>query len=105
MQKGTLTQTDIYTGGIGPKISRLYDYNRYTANMIDNEFELKNVLQKNLYEITNYEEFFQSPSIVLASSGMVLERTSSFNLAQYWMKKYRSAIFTVGFYGGEHSRI
>jgi Cft2 family RNA processing exonuclease len=97
MNTGTLTQTDIYTGGIGPKISRVYDYNRYSANMIDEEFELKNVPQKNLYEITNYEEFFRSPSIVLASSGMVLERTASYNLAQYWIRKYRSAIFTVGY--------
>jgi Cft2 family RNA processing exonuclease len=97
MQKGTLTQTDIYTGGIGPKISMVYDYNRYNVNMIDKEFEIKNIPQKNLYEITNYEEFFKSPSIVLASSGMVLERTASFNLAQHWIKKYKSAIFTVGY--------
>jgi Cft2 family RNA processing exonuclease len=97
MQKGTLTQTDIYTGGIGPKISMVYDYNRYTTNMVDKEFELKNVPQINLYEITNYEEFFKSPSIVLASSGMILEKTASFNLAQHWIKKYRSAIFTVGY--------
>ena len=97
MQKGTLTQTDIYTGGIGPRISRVYDYNRYTANMIDKEFELMNIPQKNLYEVSNYEDFFKSPSIVLASSGMVLERTASFNLAQHWIKKYRSAIFTVGY--------
>jgi Cft2 family RNA processing exonuclease len=97
MQKGTLTQTDIFTGGIGPKISRVYDYNRYTVNMTDREFELKNIPQKNLYEITNFEEFFKSPSIVLASSGMVLERTASFYLAQYWIKKHRSAIFTVGY--------
>jgi len=97
MHKGTLTQADIYTGGIGPKISRVYDYNRYAVNMIDKEFEFKTVQQKNLYEITNYEEFFKSPSILLASSGMVLERTVSFNLAKYWIKKYRSAIFTVGY--------
>lgn len=97
IQKGTLTQTDVYTGGIGPKISRVYDYNRYTANMIDKEFELMNIPQKNLYEVSNYEDFFKSPSIVLASSGMVLERTASFNLAQHWIKKSRSAIFTVGY--------
>jgi predicted metal-dependent RNase len=65
--------------------------------MIDKEFELKNILQKDLYGVTNFEEFFKTPSIVLASSGMVLERTASYNLAQYWIKKYRSAIFTVGY--------
>jgi Cft2 family RNA processing exonuclease len=97
MLKDKLIQTDIYTGGIGPKISRIYDYNRYTVNMIDKEFELKNIPQKNLYEITNYEDFFKNPSIILASSGMLLERTISFRLAQYWIKKHQSAIFTVGY--------
>ena len=85
MQKGTLTQTDIYTGGIGPKINRVYDYNRYTVNMIDKEFELNIIPQKNLYEITNFEEFFKTPCIVLASSGMVLEGTASYNLAKHWI--------------------
>jgi Cft2 family RNA processing exonuclease len=65
--------------------------------MVDKEFELMNIPQKNLYEITNYEDFFKSPSIVLASSGMVLERTVSFNLAKCWIKKHQSAIFTVGY--------
>jgi cleavage and polyadenylation specificity factor subunit 3 len=97
MQKGMLTQTDIYTGGMGPKISRVYDYNRYSVNMTDKEFELKNIPQKYLYEVTNYEEFFKSPSIVLVSSGMVLEGTASFNLTKHWIKKIRSAIFTVGY--------
>jgi predicted metal-dependent RNase len=45
----------------------------------------------------NYEDFFRPPSIVLASSGMLLPGTVSFNLAKYWLKKPNSAIFTVGY--------
>jgi Cft2 family RNA processing exonuclease len=97
MDKGTLTQTDIYTGGIGPKISRVYDYNRYAVNMKDKEFELRNIPQKNLYDITNNEEFFKSPCIVLAPSGMMQPGTASFNLAKNWLRKSDSAIFTVGY--------
>jgi Cft2 family RNA processing exonuclease len=97
MQAGTLTQTDIYTGGIGPKISRVYDYNRYAVNRTDKEFELWNIPQKNLFDITNYEDFFKPPCIVLASSGMLLPGTVSFNLTQYWLKKSNSAIFMVGY--------
>jgi Cft2 family RNA processing exonuclease len=97
MAAGTLTQTDIYTGGIGPKISRVYDYNRYAVNRTDKEFELWNIPQKNLFDVTNYEDFFKPPCIVLASSGMLLPGTISFNLTQYWLKKYNSAIFTVGY--------
>jgi Cft2 family RNA processing exonuclease len=97
MLKGTLTETNIYTGGIGAKINTVYDYNRYAVNMIDKEFALKNIPQNNLYEVTNYEEFFKTPSIVLASSGMMLEKTASFNLAKYWLNNPISAIFTVGY--------
>ena len=97
MESGTLTQTDIYTGGIGPKISRVYDYNRYAVNRTDKEFELWNIPQKNLFDISNYEDFFKPPCIVLASSGMLLPGTISFNLTQFWLKKSNSAIFTVGF--------
>jgi cleavage and polyadenylation specificity factor subunit 3 len=97
MLKGTLTETSIYTGGIGTKINTIYDYNRYAVNMIDKEFVLKNIPQNNLYEITNYEEFFKTPSIVMASSGMMLEKTASYNLAKSWLKNPLSAIFTVGY--------
>lgn len=97
MKAGTLTQTDIYTGGIGPKISRVYDYNRYAVKRTDKEFELMNIPQKNLFDITNFEDFFKTPSIVLASSGMLLPGTISFNLGQYWLKKSNSAIFIVGY--------
>jgi Cft2 family RNA processing exonuclease len=95
--KGKLTQTDIYTGGIGAKISRLYDYNRYVVNMQDPEFQLKSIPQKNLYSIENIDNFFKNPCIVLASSGMMLEKTASFKLAKRWIKQKDSAIFTVGF--------
>jgi Cft2 family RNA processing exonuclease len=97
MEAGSLAKTDIYTGGIGPKISRIYDYNRYAVNRTDKEFELWDIPQKNLFDVMNYEDFFRPPSIVLASSGMLLPGTVSFNLAKYWLKKPNSAIFTVGY--------
>jgi len=97
MLGGKLTQTDIYTGGIGKKISRVYDYNRYAVNVQNPEFELKSALQKNLYDVENSENFFKSPCIVLASSGMMLEKTASFKLAKRWIEQENSAIFSVGF--------
>ena len=97
MESGRLAKVDIFTGGLGEKINRVYDYNRYVVNMIDPEFEIKTIPLKNLYEIERPDDFFKSPSIVLASSGMMLERTTSFKLAKYWLKKKDSAIFTVGY--------
>ncbi len=97
MKEGRLTNADIYTGGIANKISRVYDYNRYVVRRIDNDFELNSVPQKNIYEVKNSEEFFKSPSIVLAPSGMMIKGTASYNLAKDWFGKNTSAIFTVGY--------
>ncbi len=95
--KGKMANADIYTGGLGAKINGIYDYNRYVVNMNDPEFELSFIPQKNLYEIEDPDYFFKSPSIVLASSGMMLEGTQSYKLARRWIKQNNSAIFTVGY--------
>jgi len=97
MRKGRLVQVDIYSGGLGDEISYVYDYNRYVVNMVEPDFELKSIPRKNIYDVTNPNDFFKSPGIVLASSGMILERTVSFKLAKEWLKQKQSAIFTVGY--------
>ena len=97
MQKQKLTTVDIYTGGLGIKISRAYDYNRFVINRVDEEFELNTIPQKDYYEISNPGEFFKHPCIVLASSGMMIKGTSSFVFAKRWLKQKDSAIFTVGY--------
>lgn len=97
MKKGKIANVDIYTGGIGTKISRAYDYNRFTVKRIDPEFELSNIPQKNYFEVKNHQEFFKNPCIVLASSGMLLTGTSSYSFAKSWLRQKGSAIFTVGY--------
>lgn len=97
MFKRKLTTVDIYTGGLGTKINRAYDYNRFTVRRVDEEFELNTIPQKDYYEISNPEEFFNHPCILLASSGMMIKGTSSFNFAKRWLKQKDSAIFTVGY--------
>jgi cleavage and polyadenylation specificity factor subunit 3 len=97
MEKGKLTKTNIYTGGISRKISQVYDYNRFVVNCRDTEFELSTVPQEDLYEIENPEELFKHPCIVLAASGMMIEGTASFRLAQKWLRHKNSAIFSVGY--------
>jgi Cft2 family RNA processing exonuclease len=97
MERNKLTRTDIYTSGIGKKINHLYDTNRYLVNMTDTEFQLKSIPLKNLNEVENPEDFFKYPCIVVASSGMMIEGTASFNLAKSWLKKNHSSIFVVGY--------
>ena len=97
MQKGRIASVNIYTGGIGKKISRVYDYNRYAVNMIDPEFELSNIPVKDINEISDTNDFFKQPCIVLISSGMMIKGTASYSLAGSWMNQKNSAIFTVGY--------
>jgi cleavage and polyadenylation specificity factor subunit 3 len=97
MQRNKITCVDIYTGGIGNKINRIYDYNRYVINLNQKELLLSEIPQKNLNEIKDIDELFKIPSIVLASSGMMVESTYSFMLAKRWLHNKESAIFTVGY--------
>ena len=97
MQKRKLTTVDIYTGGLGTKINLAYDYNRFVVNRVDEEFEINTIPQKDYSEVSNPEDFFKHPCIVLASSGMMIKETSSFLFAKRWLNQKNSAIFTVGY--------
>ena len=97
MKKNNVTSVDIYTGGIGKKINRIYDYNRFVANYNQSELVLHVSPQKDIRDVNNFDEFFKFPSIVLASSGMIIESTTSFNLTKRLLRQKGSAIFTVGY--------
>lgn len=97
MKKNKITSVDIFTGGIGNKINRIYDYNRYLVNREEIDLVLSDIPQKNLFELDDVEQLFKFPCIVLASSGMIIESTNSFTLAKIWLHKKDSAIFTVGY--------
>ncbi len=97
METNKIPGVDIYTGGIAQKISRVYDYTKYVVNRLDTEFEITSIPQKDLYSVENYNDFFKNQCIVLAPSGMMLERTASYNLARRWIRQKDSAIFFVGY--------
>jgi len=97
MKKNKLTSVNIFTGGIARKINRVYDYNIYTVNRHLKELILNDIPQPDINDVKNSDDFFKSPSIVLAASGMMIESTNSFNLAKRWLNQKDSAIFTVGY--------
>ncbi len=97
MLKGLLTEVNIYTGGLSRSISRVYDNNRFIVNRNQTDMELINIPQFNLYEIEDYNHFKKNHGFVLASSGMMIENTTSFNLAKYWLKQKSFSIFMVGY--------
>lgn len=100
IERGKLIQTDIFIGGIGEKINRVYDYNRYVVRRVDKEFDLSSIPVKNFYRVNHPNDFFKQPCIVLASSGMLIEGTASYKLTKHWLKQKNSGIFTVGYMEG-----
>src|SRR5690554_337715 len=97
MKKKKIIQTDVYTGGLSLKINRIYDYNRFVVNYSDTDFELSAFPQKNIYDVSDYNQFFKVPSIVLAPGGMMLKETISYHLGKKWIDRKDSAIFFVGY--------
>ena len=95
--KRQLTEMDIYTGGVGREISRLYDRNRYIVNRHFKDMELLDIPQIDLYSVEDYQLFLKKPGVVLASSGMMIENTASYRLAKFWLNQKNSAIFIVGY--------
>ncbi|MDP1677349.1 MAG: MBL fold metallo-hydrolase [Bacteroidota bacterium] len=97
MQKGVLATTDIYTGGVGRKISSVYDKNRYTVPYNDTDLILSEIPQQDLYDIEHIDDLLRKQCIVLAGSGMIIENTLSYKLTQRWLSQPKSGIFTVGY--------
>ena len=92
MQKNKITNVDIYTGGIGNKINRIYDYNRFVVIRNEQELILHDIPYRDLNKEESLQKLFKIPSIVLASSGMMVESTKSFELAKRWLRKKDFAI-------------
>lgn len=98
MHKGKIPHLDIYTGGMGREISDIYDLHRYNSNRVQKDFKIKEIPQLPIIQdelLTG--KYFKTPSIVLASSGMMIEGTTSFALAQRWLLNKNFGIFFVGY--------
>jgi Cft2 family RNA processing exonuclease len=99
MRNKRIPEVDIYTGGMGKRISDIYDQFAYSDSRQKPEEVLKEIPQ---YEMPRREElfsgkYFKTPSIVLASSGMMQAGTSSYFLAQRWLRQKDFAICFIGY--------
>ncbi|MGK9368797.1 MBL fold metallo-hydrolase [Melioribacter sp. Ez-97] len=97
VRSGKLTDAEIYTGGIGREISNIYDRFRYAVKRKNPDTELKEIPQSNLNDINDYNHFKKNPGYLLASSGMMLEGTTSFQLAEFLLRQKNFAVFGVGY--------
>jgi Cft2 family RNA processing exonuclease len=90
--------TPVYTAGSMRGIAEVYDKTRESTPRLDPEFEVYGVEQQRLPRTqTRKNEALSKPGIFVISSGMLFERTPSFEIAQRIVSDERHGIFFVGF--------
>ncbi len=99
MQEGKIPKVPIYTGGMGRKVSAIYDQfltSRSRTNEVD---KTSDVEQQELprRDALFGGKYFREPSIVMAASGMMQDGTASYLLAQRWLRHAHFAICFVGY--------
>ena len=96
---GKIPDVPIYTGGMGRKVSEVYDQflaSRSRTNAVDKTSDVKqHELPRRAFLFGG--NYFREPSIVLAASGMMQEGTSSYLLAQRWLRHANFSICFVGY--------
>ena len=98
MQRNSIPNLPIYTGGLGKIISRYYDKYCYTVPMVKPGFEISDIPQEEIiWDELMTGKYFKEPSIVIASSGMMNKGTASYQLAQRWMKLKNFGIAFIGY--------
>lgn len=99
MKSGRIPEVDLYTGGMGRKITQVYDTFRFSNSRCEQETVIADIPQLDIPRRDGLfsGKFFKTPSIVLASSGMMQEGTSSYLLAQRWLRHESFAICFIGY--------
>lgn len=98
MRANEIPHLPLYTGGLCRKISRVYDVYCYAAPNINPGFEISDIPQIPLdYDKLLNDKYFTTPSIVLATSGMINPGTVSHTLAQRWFRHANFGIALIGY--------
>ncbi len=99
MRDKKIPTVDIYTGGMARLISQIYDKTAHSQSRLRNDELLGDIKQEDIPRRDGLfsGKFFKTPSIVLASSGMMQEGTSSYLLAQRWLRQKTFAICFIGY--------
>ncbi len=98
MKAGRIPSVPVYSGGMGRRISDVYDQFPMSRSRTNPKDRVADIEQSELPRRDGLfsGKFFREPSIVLAASGMMQDGTPSYFLAQRWL---RLAHFTICFVG------
>ncbi len=98
-KKNLIPDADIYVSGLGRAIARIYDVTIEHAHRVDEEFYFDDIEFQVIdsRDILREGNWLKRPSLIIASSGMMLENTPSYWLAYRMMHETRHTICFVGY--------
>jgi len=98
MRAGTIPHLPMFTGGMGVAINKIYDQYCYTEPMRRPGFEISDIEQHRLEPRHLMKgAYLKTPSIVLASAGMVNQGSTSYTLATAWLRRPNFGIAFIGY--------
>ena len=98
MRGGEIPYMPLHTGGMGTRISKVYDAFCYSDPMMSPGLEISDTAQEPIIRDEIHRgPYLKTPSLVLASSGMLNAGTLSYNLAQLWMARPNFGIAFIGY--------
>lgn len=97
MRKGSIPHLPIYSGGMTKNINAVYDRYCYSVPRVERGFEVNDIPQIPLLrEELLQGNYLTTPSLVVATSGMMNKGTNSYELTREWLRKSNFSIAIVG---------
>lgn len=98
-QKKQIPSVDLYVSGLGRAVSRIYDLSAEYSHRVD-ETVFFDDMEFDVMESREADRagwWFKRPSVIIASSGMMMENTPSYRLARRMLGDERHTICFVGY--------
>jgi len=98
MTKNKIPHIPIYYSTLANALNRVYDDFNYTVRRVEKGFKLSEIPIRLLRrtDITR-GDFYRHPSIILATSGMVIEDTYSYKIARQFLRRKDFGIAMTGY--------
>jgi len=98
MKKNIIPHVPLYYSRMSKSINDIYDDYNYTVNRVKQGFKLSGIKFEILRrEHYNKGAFYKEPSIIIATSGMMMTRTASYNIAKQFLPRANFGIAVCGY--------
>jgi len=98
MSANKIPSMPVYTSTMSRLINKVYDRYNYIVKRTEDGLKLSHIRTTELKrEDIEKGEFYKKPSLVLATSGMMIERTNSYRLARKFLQRKNFGIALCGY--------